>query len=162
MGYLVIVFQVLGIVKRKKRVTSRCTHPPLQPALRTGFVLCLFHCSYAIVAEKAAAFLLARMRDGKATFVVLGYESRNSCLLRRALTIHRVLRRLAGLVFLFGLLGAGGRLPKARRGRVYRAIYHHHCFAGRAETVTTPVGFLTREHGNLCGRNFLCGFVSLI
>ena len=27
--------------------------------------------------------------------------------------------------FFFGFMGAGGRLPKARRGRVYYAIHHH-------------------------------------
>jgi hypothetical protein len=34
------------------------------------------------------------------------------------LALYRVLRggRIAGLVLLFGFLGAGGRLPKARRG----------------------------------------------
>ena len=31
-----------------------------------------------------------------------------------------------GLVFLFGFLGAGGRLPKARRGRVSNSVIHHH------------------------------------
>ena len=32
--------------------------------------------------------------------------------------------------FPFGFLGAGSRLPKARRGRVYCAIHHHqHCLA---------------------------------
>ena len=35
-------------------------------------------------------------------------------------------RRMAGLVSLFGFLGTCGRLPKARRGRVCRAIDHHH------------------------------------
>ena len=35
------------------------------------------------------------------------------------LTLHHALRRMAGLFpSLFGFLGAGGRLPKARRGRV--------------------------------------------
>ena len=43
-----------------------------------------------------------------------------------ALTLHRALRRMAGLVFLFDFLGAGGRLPKARRGRVCCTIHHHH------------------------------------
>ena len=39
--------------------------------------------------------------------------------LREALALHRALRRMAGLVFLLFFLGADGRLPKARRGRVF-------------------------------------------
>ena len=35
------------------------------------------------------------------------------------LTLHRALRRMAGLVFPFGFLGAGGRLSKPRRGRLF-------------------------------------------
>ena len=47
------------------------------------------------------------------TFVVLG-------------ALHRALRRMAGLVFLLGFLGAGGRLPKERHGRGLGVIHHHH------------------------------------
>ena len=48
-------------------------------------------------------------------------------------TQNPLLRRMVGLVFRFpfGFLGAGGRLPKARRGRVYCAVHHYHrCQSG--------------------------------
>ena len=37
------------------------------------------------------------------------------------MALHRALRRMAGLIFGGGVLGAGGRLPKARRGRFFIA-----------------------------------------
>ena len=38
-----------------------------------------------------------------------------------------LVRRMTGLFFcfFFGFLGAGGRLPKARRGRIYCSIHHN-------------------------------------
>ena len=47
-------------------------------------------------------------------------------------TLHHALRRMAGLVFLFCFLeGAGGRLPKARRGNFFSAIHHQPSFQFR-------------------------------
>ena len=39
-----------------------------------------------------------------------------------AVILRRVLRRIAGLVFPFGFLGAGGRLPKERHGRFFNRV----------------------------------------
>ena len=68
--------------------------------------------------------------------------------------LHRAFRKdvfrprgTAKPFFKYRFPGAGGRLPKARRGRVYCAIHHHHHFKNRFPA-TSGIGRSVRFGNN--------------